>query len=153
MFGVELIIFRRCLWLLPFFVLVSKADGQQLASFTSSEGVFQFTNRWVEPFFPLNVETDLVTMELGGKNGRADLGESKYFTGKGIKEVPMASTRKPSGHETEPEIKYSASSSGALYRVALDKQTDERYQGKPVFVDDNGVKYIIDSKYKKKIVK
>lgn len=51
------------------------------------------------------------------------------------------------------DIRYSSSRSGALYRVALDKQTDERYEGKPVFLDAKGVKYIIDSKYRKQIIR
>ncbi len=49
-------------------------------------------------------------------------------------------------------ITYSSSSSTTRYRVAIDRRIDEQYLGKPVFVDARGIKYIIDSKYRKQIV-
>ncbi|MGE8244336.1 hypothetical protein [Sphingobacterium sp. GVS05A] len=58
-----------------------------------------------------------------------------------------------SNKRNKGDIKYSSSRSSTLYRVALDKQLDERYDGKQVFVDAKGVKYIIDSKYRKQIIK
>lgn len=152
MLRVELIFFRRCLFLLPIFVFASRVDGQQLTSFNNWEDNFPIVNRWIDPFFPLNIQSNVVNLELTGDKGKKAIAKEETMDKVDVESVDLShGTVARSRHQGN--IKYSSSRSGALYRVALDKQTDERYDGKPVFVDAKGVKYIIDSKYRKQIVK
>ncbi|MEI2274791.1 hypothetical protein OHD16_21795 [Sphingobacterium sp. ML3W] len=153
MFGVELIFFRRCLFLVPIFVLAGRVNGQQLTSFSSWEGNFHFANRWIDPFFPLNIQANVVALELDVNDKAKNSGAKQQTIDKVDSQptevsIPVVEDSKPKGG-----IKYSSSRSSTLYRVALDKQLDERYDGKQVFVDAKGVKYIIDSKYRKQIIK
>lgn len=153
MFGVELIFFRRCLFLVPVLVLVGRVNGQQLTSFSNWEANFHFANHWIDPFFPLNIQANLVALDLDVNDKAKNSGAKKQTIDKVDSQtaevsVPIVEERKP-----KAGIKYSSSRSSTLYRVALDKQLDERYDGKQVFVDAKGVKYIIDSKYRKQIIK
>lgn len=152
MLRVELIFFRRCLFLLPIFVFAGTVNGQQFTSLNWEQN-FPIVNRWIDPFFPLNIQHSIVNLE------QEAVDKSKKII-QGVETMD-----KVDGHAVEisnivvvhgrhrGDIKYSSSSSSGLYRVALDKQTDERYDGKPVFVDTKGIKYIIDSKYRKQFVK
>jgi len=158
MFGVELIFFRRCLFLVPMLVLASRVNGQQLTSFGNWERNFHFANRWIDPFFPLNIQANdiqanVVALDLDVNDNAKNSGAKKQTIDKVDSQTAEVSI--PVVEESKPKagIKYSSSRSSTLYRVALDKQLDERYDGKQVFVDAKGVKYIIDSKYRKQIIK
>ncbi|MDR2275534.1 MAG: hypothetical protein LBF27_31805 [Sphingobacterium sp.] len=153
MFGVESIFFRRCLFLLPIFVLASRANGQQLTTFNNREDNFRFVNRWIDPFFPLNTPANVVYLDLDVN----DKTKNAVAREKNIDRVeePVTEVSSPAMEDRKDKgtIIYSSSHKSTLYRVALDKQIDERYEGKQVFVDSKGVKYVIDSKYRKKIIK
>lgn len=152
MFGVDLIFFRRFLVLLPIFMLASRSKGQQFTSFGNGEGNFHLANRWIDPFFPLNIHANMVALAPVTNDKTKSTGAKET-----IDKVSdwTAETTNPIVEHNKPkaEIKYSSSGTSTLYRVALDKQLDERYDGKQVFVDAKGVKYIIDSKYRKQVIK
>lgn len=152
MLRVELIFFRRCLFLLPIFVFASRVNGQQLTFLNNWDENFPIVNHWIDPFFPVNMQSHVVSLErTEDKDKKAIVKEQTMdkvdAAAVDLSNVVVARSRH------RGDIRYSSSRSGALYRVALDKQTDERYEGKPVFLDAKGVKYIIDSKYRKQIIR
>jgi len=153
MFGVELIFFRRCLFLVPILVLAGRVNGQQLTSFSNWERNFHFANRWIDPFFPLNIQANVVALDLDVSDKAKNSGAKKQTIDKIDSQTAEVSIPVVEDSKPKAGIKYSSSRSSTLYRVALDKQLDERYDGKQVFVDAKGVKYIIDSKYRKQIIK
>lgn len=155
MFGVELIFFRRCLFLVPILVLAGRVNGQQLTSFSNWERNFHFANRWIDPFFPLNIQANVVALDLDVNDKTKNSVAKKHTIERVYAQTGEVSTPvvENSNKRNKGDIKYSSSRSSTLYRVALDKQLDERYDGKQVFVDAKGVKYIIDSKYRKQIIK
>ncbi len=152
MFGVDLIFFRRFLVLLPIFMLAIRANGQQFTSFGNGEGNFHLANRWIDPFFPLNIHANMVSLApLFSDKTKAPVAKETIDK---VNDRPAEVTNSSVEHnKPKAEIKYSSSRASTLYRVTLDKQLDEHYDGKQVFVDAKGVKYIIDSKYRKKIIK
>lgn len=152
MFGVDLIFFRRFLVLLPIFMLAIRANGQQFTSFGNGEGNFHLANRWIDPFFPLNIHANMVALApLFTDKTKTPVAKETIDK---VNDRPAEATNSIVEHnKSKAEIKYSSSRASTLYRVPLDKQLDEHYDGKQVFVDAKGVKYIIDSKYRKKIIK
>ncbi|WP_293947382.1 MULTISPECIES: hypothetical protein [unclassified Sphingobacterium] len=153
MLRVELIFFRRCLFLLPIFVFAGTVNGQQLTSLNNWEQNFSIVNRWIDPFFPLNTQHSIVNLEQEAVDKRTKVIQGEQTMDKVDGHAVEISNIVVVHSTHRGDIKYSSSSSSGLYRVALDKQTDERYDGKPVFVDAKGIKYIIDSKYRKQFIK
>lgn len=160
MFGVELVFFRRCFLLAPLFLLVGSANGQQLTSLNHWEGNFHFLKHWIDPFFSSHTQPPIVAedsddhLEAQHMAAGIDTSDNKLAVEKQMSvQVFEGADVSSSPDQGKRMIKYSSSNSTAIYRVPLDKQMDEYYHGKPVFMDAKGVKYIIDSKYKKQIIK
>ncbi|WP_343566029.1 hypothetical protein [Sphingobacterium sp.] len=133
-------------------MLAIRANGQQFTSFGNGEGNFHLANRWIDPFFPLNIHANMVSLApLFSDKTKAPVAKETIDK---VNDRPAEVTNSSVEHnKPKAEIKYSSSRASTLYRVTLDKQLDEHYDGKQVFVDAKGVKYIIDSKYRKKIIK
>ena len=153
MLRVELIFFRRCLFLLPILVFGSRVNGQQLTSFNNWEENFRLVNRWIDPFFPLNIQSSMVNLELAAADKSENTIEKKQTTDQLDGQTVEVSNVIVAHSRHNGDIKYFSSRSSTIYRVALDRRIDERYEGKPVFIDAKGMKYIIDSKYRKQIIK
>ncbi|MGE8291798.1 MAG: hypothetical protein ACN6ON_08965 [Sphingobacterium sp.] len=134
-------------------MLAGRVNGQQLTSFSNWERNFHFANRWIDPFFPLNIQANVVALDLDVNDKAKNSGAKKQTIDKIDSQTAEVSIPVVEDNKPKVGIKYSSSRSSTLYRVALDKQLDERYDGKQVFVDAKGVKYIIDSKYRKQIIK
>ncbi|MGE8422941.1 MAG: hypothetical protein ACN6PI_08935 [Sphingobacterium siyangense] len=65
MLRVELIFFRRCL--LPLLILgggISVVRAQQMHAFNNLETDYHFVYRWVDPFFPLSPQVDVMTLDV-----------------------------------------------------------------------------------------
>ena len=159
MLGVELIIFRRCLLLVLIVVGgIHSVIAQQMHAFYNSVPEFHGVYRWLDPFFPLNPQVDRgnlnVIHEDDTENHDKTISatDKKRFKGRVSDQVYEGSEVISSPAKSVENITYSSPSSTTRYRVAIDRRTDEQYLGKPVFVDARGVKYIIDSKYRKQIV-
>ena len=160
MLGVELIIFRR--FLLPLLILgggISVVRGQQMHAFNNLETDYHFVYRWADPFFPLSPQVDMMTLEALPFDKEPEQQEKvknstgrQRFTGRVSERVYEGSEVITGPGESVGNISYSSSNSPTRYRVAIDRQINERYHGKPVFVDAKGVKYIIDSKFRKQVV-
>ncbi|MDR6737290.1 hypothetical protein [Sphingobacterium sp. 2149] len=159
MLGVELIIFRRCLLLVLIVVGgIHSVIAQQMHAFYNSVPEFHGVYRWLDPFFPLNPQVDRgnlnVIHEDDTENHDKTISatDEKRFKGRVSDQVYEGSEVISSPAKSVENITYSSSSSTTRYRAAIDRRIDEQYLGKPVFVDARGVKYIIDSKYRKQIV-
>lgn len=159
MLGVELIIFRRCLLLVLIVVGgIHSVIAQQMHAFYNSVPEFHGVYRWLDPFFPLNPQVDRGNLNVIHEDDTENhdktisVTDKKRFKGRVSDQVYEGSEVISSPAKSVENITYSSSSSTTKYRVAIDRRTDEQYLGKPVFVDAKGVKYIIDSKYRKQIV-
>ena len=160
MLGVELIFFRR--FLLPLLILggwISVVRGQQMHAFNNLETDYHAVYRWVDPFFPLSQQVDVIHSDAASLNKEPDQQEKvknstgrQRFTGRVSERVYEGSEVITASGESVGNITYTSSNSPTRYRVAIDRQINERYHGKPVFVDAKGVKYIIDSKFRKQVV-
>ena len=160
MLGAELIIFRRCLLLVLIGVGgIHSVIAQQMHAFYQSVPEFHGVYRWLDPFFPINAQVatkenlDVIEHDYTENHNKAIRStEKKHFKGRVSDQVYQGSEVISNPSKSVGNITYSSSSSTTRYRVAIDRRIDEQYLGKPVFVDARGVKYIIDSKYRKQIV-
>lgn len=158
MVRVEFIFLKRCVLLLPILIWAGKAKGQQLLSFGSIGMDSRFVQRWIDPFYPIimqpNDSDPDVVYTASAENAHLHTGAT--LNAKATKKVfnvsEFGGNHAHRVRQTDT-IAYVSSSSGAVYRVALDRKTQERHDGKPVFIDAKGEKYIIDSKYQKKLIK
>jgi len=160
MLGVELIFFRRCL--LALLILgggISVVRAQQMHAFNNLETDYHAMYRWVDPFFPLSPQGNIMNLDAASLDKEPEQQEKvktsmvkPRFTGRVSERVYEGSEVIVSPGESASNISYSSSSSPTRYRVAIDRRINEHYHGKPVFIDAKGVKYIIDSKYRKQIV-
>ncbi|MCS4167316.1 MULTISPECIES: hypothetical protein [unclassified Sphingobacterium] len=160
MLGVELIFFRRCL--LPLLILgggISIVRAQQMHAFNNLETDYHFVYRWVDPFFPLSPQVDVMTLGVAPIDKEPEQQEKiktstgkQRFTGRVSERVYEGSEVIASPGDSVGNITYSSINSPTRYRVAIDRRSNEQYHGKPVFIDAKGVKYIIDSKFRKQVV-
>lgn len=160
MLGVELIFFRR--FLLPLLILggwISVVRGQQMHAFNNLESDYHAVYRWVDPFFPLSPQVDIMNLDAAPLDKQPDQQEKvktstgkQHFMGRVSERIYEGSEVIVGPDESVGNISYSSSSSPTRYRVAIDRRIDAHYHGKPVFMDAKGVKYIIDSKYRKQVV-
>lgn len=160
MLGVELIFFRR--FLLPLLILggwISVVKGQQMHAFSNLEADYHVVYRWVNPFFSLSPQVDIMNLDAAPIDKEPEQQEKvktstvkQRFMGRVSERVYEGSEVIVGPGESVGNISYSSSSSPNRYRVAIDRRINEHYHGKPVFVDTKGVKYIIDSKYRKQVV-
>lgn len=160
MLRVELIFFRRCL--LPLLILgggISVVRAQQMHAFNNLETDYHFVYRWVDPFFPLSPQVDVMTLDVAPIDKEPEQQEKiktstgkQRFTGRVSERVYEGSEVIASPGESLGNITYSSTNSSTRYRVAIDRRSNEHYHGKPVFIDAKGVKYIIDSKFRKQVV-
>ncbi|MFC3354717.1 hypothetical protein [Sphingobacterium zeae] len=159
MLGVELKIFRRCLLLVLIVVGgIHSVIAQQMHAFYNSVPEVHGVYRWLDPFFPLNPLLDrgnlnIIHDDYTENHDKTIIAtDKKHFKGRVSDQVYEGSEVISRPAKSAGNITYSSSSSTTRYRVAIDRRIDEQYRGKPVFVDAKGVKYIIDSKYRKQIV-
>jgi hypothetical protein len=160
MLGVELIFFRRFLPLL--LILggwISVVRGQQMHAFNNLETDYLNAYRWVDPFFPVNPQVDIMNLDAAPLDKEPEqqhkvkkMKSKQRFVGRVSERIYEGSEVIVGPGESVGNISYSSSSSPTRYRVAIDRKIDERYYGKPVFMDAKGIKYIIDSKYRKQVV-
>ncbi|WP_313156917.1 hypothetical protein [Sphingobacterium multivorum] len=160
MLGVELIFFRRCL--LPLLILgggISVVRAQQMHAFNNLETDYHFVYRWVDPFFPLSPQIDVMSLDVApidkGPEQQEKVktsSEKQRFTGRVSERVYEGSEVTAGPGESIGNITYSSANSPTRYRVPIDRRINEHYNGKPVFIDAKGVKYIIDSKFRKQAV-
>ena len=160
MLRVELIFFRRCL--LPLLILgggISVVRAQQMHAFNNLENDYHFVYRWVDPFFPLSPQLDAINLDVAPINKEPEQQEKiktprgkQRFTGRVSECIYEGSEVTVSSREPVGNITYMSTNSPTRYRVAIDRRINEHYKGKPVFIDAKGVKYIIDSKFRKQVV-
>lgn len=160
MLGVELIFFRRCL--LPLLILgggISVVRAQQMHAFNNLETDYHFVYRWLDPFFPLSPQVDAMSLYVARSDKEPEQLEKiktstgkQRFTGRVSERIYEGSEVTASAGESFENITYRSTNSPTRYRVAIDRRINERYNGKPVFIDAKGVKYIIDSKFRKQLV-
>ena len=160
MLGVELIFLRRFLLLLPLLGMGIIVKGQQTHAFNYLEQDYRLMYRWLGPVFPPNSQANNETMGVELSDNVDEpldklkiLAEKQRFMGRVSEKVYQGADAVTSSDESFAVIKYSSSPSSTGYRVALDRKTKAYYRGRPGFVDAKGVKYIIDSKFEKQIVK